>query len=133
MAFDISEDQVAATEAILGRKLPPIYRALMMRNNGGTAFDEEDQWELHPIRDNSDRKRLSRTCNHVILETRAAKDWNGFPEQALAIGGNGFGDIMILLPSNKDSSTYSDEIFVFMHETAEVLAKADNLSSYEFE
>jgi hypothetical protein len=45
MAFDISEEQVALTESELGRRLPPVYRAAMMANNGGTAITDEDQWD----------------------------------------------------------------------------------------
>jgi len=52
-----------------------------------TAFDDEDQWEVHPIRDTSDRKRLSRSCNHVLAETKSAQEWRRFPRGALAIGG----------------------------------------------
>lgn len=133
MAFDISEDQVAATEGELGRQLPPVYRAKMMANNGGTAFDDEDQWDIHPIKDTSDRKRLSRSCNHVIAETKAAREWRGFPDDALAIGGNGFGDVMILLPSQADPSVYGDQIFVFWHETGEVKPLADDFSTFEIE
>jgi hypothetical protein len=42
---------------------------------------------------------MSRSSSHVLFETKAAQEWRGFPTDALAIGGNGFGDVMILLPS----------------------------------
>lgn len=133
MAFDISDEQIAATESILGRKLPPIYRSIMSKNNGGTAFTDEDQWDIHPIKDASDRKRLSRSCNHVLIETKSAKEWRGFPSDALAVGGNGFGDVMILLPSDTDETTFGDRLFVFWHETGSVEPLADDLSAFEIE
>jgi SMI1 / KNR4 family (SUKH-1) len=133
MAFDISEEQVAATELQIGRKLPPTYRSMMMANNGGTAVDDEDQWDVHPIRDTSDRKRLSRSCNHILAETKSAQEWRGFPKDALAIGGNGFGDVMLLLPSPSDNSVYGDRIYAFWHETGEVKPLADDLSAFEIE
>ena len=133
MAFDISEEQVAATEAELGRKLPPKYRSMMMTNNGGTAFDDEDQWDIHPIRDTSDRKRLSRSCSHILVETKSSQEWRGFPKDALAIGDNGFGDVMMLLPSPADPSVYGDRIYAFLHETGEVKPLADDLTSFEIE
>lgn len=133
MAFNISEEQVAATEGILGRRLPPIYRAAMMVNNGGTAYDDEDQWDLYPIKDDLDRKRLSRSCSHILVETKAAKEWRGFPANALAIGGNGCGDVMILLPSTSDPSVYSDQILAFWHETGEVKPLASDFSVFEME
>lgn len=128
MAFDISEEQVAATEAELGRRLPAGYRAAMMGKNGCIAFTEDDEWDLHPIRDESDRKRLSRSCDHVIAETKSAREWRGFPEEALAIGENSAGDVMILLPSRADGSVYGEEIFVFRHETGEVGMVAEDFS-----
>lgn len=133
MAFDISEEQVAATESQIGRKLPPVYRRIMIANNGGTAFDEEDQWDIHPIKDTSDRKRLSRTCNHVLAETKSAQEWSGFPKDALAIGGNGFGDVMLVLPSQSDPSVFDDQIFAYWHETSEVKPLAADLSAFEIE
>ena len=133
MAFDISEEQVALTESELGRRLPPVYRAVMMANNGGTAITDEDQWDIHPIKDVSDRKRTSRSCNHIIAETKAAREWRAFPFDALAIGGNGLGDVMLLLPSQADPATFSDQIFAYWHETGEVKPLADDFSTFEIE
>jgi hypothetical protein len=133
MAFDISEEQVAATEAELGRRLPPAYRSAMMVKNGCIAFSEEDEWDLHPIRDTSAPKRLSRSCDHVIAETRSAREWRGFPPEALAIGGNSAGDVMMLLPSVSDASRYGDGIFVFRHETGEVELLVEDFSVLEVE
>jgi hypothetical protein len=55
----------------------------------GAAYD--DVWNLHPILDNSDRKRLSRSCNDTLRETRMMRDWPGWPEHAVATADNGTG------------------------------------------
>jgi len=133
MAFNILEEQVAITEGVLGRKLPPIYRATMIANNGGSASDDEDQWDIHPIKDTTDRKRMSRSCNHILVETKAAQEWQGFPSDAVAIGGNGFGDVMCLLPSKSDSTVYDEQIYVYWHETGKVKPLVDQLTSLEIE
>ena len=133
MAFDFSEEQVAATEAELGRRLPVAYRAAMMGKNGCIAFTEEDEWEIHPITDTSERKRLSRSNNHVLVKTKAAREWRGFPEEALAIGGNSAGDVMILPPSRADESAYGEEVFAYWHETGEIGSLVDDFSCLEFE
>lgn len=134
MAFPISEDQITKTEAILGRRLPPIYRSMMMSNNGGTAFmNDGDTWGLHPILDSSDRKRLSRTCNHIIIETKSAMNWNGFPDNAVAIGDNGSGDILLILPSAADPTSFEDTIFLFEHETGKTKQIARDISKFEIE
>jgi len=105
----------------------------MMANNGGTAITDEDQWDIHPIKDVSDRKRTSRSCNHIIAETKAAREWRAFPFDALAIGGNGLGDVMLLLPSQTEPTTFSDQIFAYWHETGEVKPLADDFSTFEIE
>lgn len=133
MAFDISEEQVQLTEAELGRRLPSAYRAAMMAKNGFIVFSEEDEWDLYPIKDRSERKRLSRSCNDVIAETKSAQGWKGFPEGALAIGGNSTGDVMILLPSPSDPVAYGEEIFAFRHETGEVRSLVEGFAGLELE
>lgn len=69
MPFNLSEEQLAHAEKEIGLKLPHEYREAMKLDNGGEAFIEEDDWKFYPIKDASDRKRLSRTCNHIISET----------------------------------------------------------------
>ena len=71
MPFNLAEDKLAETEAILEAKLPKDYREAMKLDNGGEATTEEDDWELYPIKDTSDRKRMSRTCNHIIKRGQA--------------------------------------------------------------
>jgi hypothetical protein len=65
MPFPISADMVKRTEAKLGRKLPLGYVARMCQDNGGEIATDEDDWEMFPIFDDSDKKRLKRTCNDL--------------------------------------------------------------------
>jgi hypothetical protein len=110
MAFPVSEDKIAAAEAALGRSLPTVLRERLLADNGGEAEDHNgDGWFLHPVRDDSDRKRLSRTANDIVRETEAAREWDEFPADAVAIAGDGRGDALVLLPG-------SDEIYIWSHE-----------------
>jgi hypothetical protein len=61
MPFDLDERYVQAAEQALGASFPTTYRLAMMSSNGGTVATESDDWELYPIADDSDRKRLART------------------------------------------------------------------------
>ena len=83
--FDLSEEQLAWTESELCAKLPHEYREAMKVDNGGEASTEEDDWEFYPIRDTSDRKRVSRTCNHIINETESCRGFGNFPENAMPL------------------------------------------------
>lgn len=138
MAFDVSEAQVALTEVELGRGLPPVYRSIMMARNGGTAWlkdadADEYTWELHPIKDTSDRKRISRSCNHILAETKSAREWHGFPDDALAIAADGSGDLLVILPHASDGTVYGDWIYRFFHESGEVKPFAQDLSQFTIE
>ena len=110
MAFPVSEDKIISAETALGRRLPERLRKRLEIQNGGDVATEEDDWTLHPVRDASDRKRLSRTANDMVTETRTQRQWRGFPPTAIAIASNGCGDVLIIRPD-------SDDIFLWDHET----------------
>ena len=128
MPFNLSEEQLAHAEKEIGLKLPHEYREAMKLDNGGEAFIEEDDWKFYPIKDASDRKRLSRTCNHIISETKSCGGFGNFPENTLAIASNGLGDQMVFI---KESGRFLDEIFLWLHETGGLHKLADSFSKIE--
>jgi hypothetical protein len=123
--FDLPEEQLARTESGLGARLPSEYREAMRKDNGGEASTEEDDWEFYPIRDTSDRKRLSRTCNHIINETESCRGFGNFPDNAVAIAGNGLGDQMVLL---REGESFRDTVYLWLHETGEIQELATSFS-----
>jgi hypothetical protein len=56
----------------------------------------------------------------------------GFPADALAIGHNGGGDLLILLP-DESGKRYRDEVYWWDHETREVHLLADTFDSLKKE
>jgi hypothetical protein len=123
--FNLSEEQLALTEQELGAMLPAEYRESMKLNNGGEVSTEEHDWELYPIKDTSDRKRISRTCNHITNETKLCLEVGGFPENAVAIASNGSGDQMVFL---KKSNFFSKVVYIWLHETGELQELASTFS-----
>ncbi len=123
--FNLSEEQLAQTEQELGAKLPNEYRESMKANNGGEASTDTDDWEFYPIKDTSDIKRISRTCNHVIKETQSSSGFSKFPKNALAIASNGLGDQMVFL---KESTTFLNEVYIWLHETGELQKLASSFN-----
>ncbi|QDT24786.1 SMI1 / KNR4 family protein [Gimesia panareensis] len=117
MLFPVEERFIHETEKRLGLKLPPDYVNKMMKANGGEVQTTPDAWVLYPIFDTSDKKRLKRTCNDVVRETESARDWVGFPDEAVAIGSNGCGDQLVLLRDKKSPEVSGDEVFWWDHET----------------
>jgi hypothetical protein len=112
MPFPVDVDLIQAEERELGRKLPPDLRVRLHRDNGGSVRASEDDWQLFPVWDATDRRRIARTANHIARETRAARGWPGFPTDAIAIAANGGGDYLIVRAER-------DEVEFWDHETGE--------------
>jgi hypothetical protein len=127
MPFPLDIQFVKRAEAKLGRKLPLGYIAKMCRDNGGEVRTGTDGWWLFPILEDSDKKRLKRTCNDIVRETTTAKEWPDFPPDAVAIGHNGGGDKLILLPET-GSDRFADAVYWWDHETGEVNKVADDFA-----
>ncbi len=96
MPFPIELKYIKETEKELGIEFPKVFKEKMREENGGEFYAEEEWWFLFPFFDKSEKKRISRTCNHIILETKNAMKWNGFPKNSIAVGTNQSGDYLIL-------------------------------------
>lgn len=127
MPFPIDIKYIIDTEQALELEFPKIFKQKMVVENGGELMTDEDDWQLFPFFDKSDKKRISRTCNHIGLETKIAKEWDKFPKVAIAIAANGCGDVLILLPSKENNKKLSDEIFQWFHETGEIAQIANSI------
>ena len=122
MPFDLAESYVLAAESQLGARLPAAYRNAMLRSNGGEVLVDGDAWLQYPIADSSDRKRLSRTANHILKETQACREWQRFPGNVVAIAGNGAGDQLVFV---KQGTEFGAEVYLWSHELG-LLAKIAN-------
>jgi hypothetical protein len=125
MPFPLDEKWIADAEKELGLRLPESYRNRLKRDNGGEVEAAGDWWTLHPIFDQSSRKRLKRTCNHVLAETNSAQSWRGFPKDGLAIATNSCGDHLLLLLSDKVGDSFDAMVWYWSHETGEKEVIAD--------
>ena len=119
MPFPLDQRWIEAAEKELGKRLPDSYRGRLMRDNGGSINAASDSWTLHPIFDQSDRKRIKRSFNHVLAETKSAKSWRGFPQGGLAIADNGTGNMLILLPDEQSDDSFGPMVYFWDHETAQ--------------
>jgi hypothetical protein len=125
MPFDLAESFIQDVENILGANLPETYRKSMRLENGGEIETNSDYWQQYPIADTSDRKRLSRSANHILKETENCKKWPRFPENGLAIAGNGSGDQLVLL---KQGESFSSAVYLWSHETGQLVEVANDFS-----
>ena len=125
MPFTLDISFVTQAEAALGTVLPASYRSAMLARNGGDLEAADDDWVLYPIADTSDRKRLARTCNNIVTETRSCCEWHNFPTGAVAIAGNGTGDQLIFL---KGSDGLEAIVYCWRHETGGLESIATDFS-----
>jgi len=120
MPFPIDIKYIIETEQELGLVFPDSFKSKMSKENGGELMTEDDDLQLFPFFDKSDNKRMSRTCNHIVLETKQARTWDNFPNNGIAIAFNGSGDNLILLPLDNDNKKLREEIYLWQHETGEI-------------
>jgi hypothetical protein len=125
MPFPIDEKYIIETESELNVKFPIEFKKRMIKSNGGELVTEEFGFELFPFFDKSDRKRISRTCNHIGLETKNAREWNGYPENGIAIGSDGLGNLIILTHSG--NGILNDTIYFWDHEIEEIDKIAESI------
>ena len=128
MPFDLAESFLLAAESQLGARLPESYRNAMLRANGGELEVAQDSWQQYPISDTSDRKRLSRSANHILKEMEACSCWPRFPGNAVAIAGNGGGDHLVFI---KRGSAFEPSVYLWSHETGSLEKVANDFAELE--
>lgn len=129
MPFPVEINWITQTEARLGVRFPASYVTAMCHRNGGSVETRLDRFELFPFRDESDRQRLKRTCNSIDRETATARrTWTGFPATAVAIGSNGTGDLLILIPMDDHPGALRHQVYWWDHETGAVECVASDFS-----
>lgn len=127
MPFPVDIKYIIEAEQELGFLFPDSFKSKMMLENGGELMTDDDDWQLFPFFDKSEKKRISRTCNHIALETKQARAWNNFPSIGITIASNGSGDFLLLLPTKQNDKKLSDEIYIWFHETGEIEKVADSI------
>lgn len=120
MPFPLDEKWILATEEKLGVRFPESYRVSMKKLNGGQVKVAKEYWELHPILDRTDLKRIKRTCNDVVHETEYRRSWPGFPVNAFAIAANGYGDHLVFLRDDDNPGFLGRAVYEWSHETGTI-------------
>ena len=128
MPFPVDGKFVDEAEQKLGITFPSMFRGRMMKDNGGSVEAGGDEWQLFPFFDNSDRKRIARTANHIVRETTQAREWPGFPPGAVAIASNGTGDLLVFLPKADAPGQLAPEVHRWSHEGGDVEQVADSFA-----
>jgi len=130
--FPVALKWISQAEAKLGVRFPASFVNAMAKMNGGSVQTQVDDFVLFPFLDASDRKRIQRTCGSIDRETTSArKGWYGFPETAVAIGANGCGDLLILIPMEDQPDTLQHAVYWWDHETGATAVLTDDFGDLE--
>ncbi len=89
--------------------LPEPLRKRLMRDNGGTIVAAGDEWSLHPVWDDGDRRRIARSANHIVRETAQAQRQHGFPRGAASVAKDDYGNHLVLLPGSAEFQLWDHE------------------------
>lgn len=114
MALPTEQSFIDSAQEQLGCQFPTWLNDRLLQENGGSVWAFDDEWQLYSVLDNRDSRHLKRSSTTILQETNTAKQWDGFPDNAVAIAGNGTGDLLILLP--KDSHQLGDEVYLWHHD-----------------
>lgn len=128
MSFPTTEACIQAAEQTLGVVLPAAHRAHLRAKNGGEMRAARDVWQVFPVFDTSNRKTMTRSANHIVLETANAHQWTGFPENGVAIAANGTGDLLVLMPGDT-VDRLDAQVFHWHHETGELTPVSSRYSA----
>lgn len=132
MPFPIDAKWITQTEQKLGVRFPASFVTAMAKMNGGTVLTRIDHFELFPFLDASDRKRIQRTCSSIDRETNTPrKNWQGFSPDAVAIGTNGGGDLLVMIPMPDHPDALQHSVYWWDHETGEIEPVADDFSNLQ--
>jgi hypothetical protein len=126
--FPVDAAFIKAAEQKLGLTFPSMFRGRMMKENGGSIEAGDEDWEMFPISDTSDRKRIARTSNDIVRETIKSREWPGFPPAAVAIASNGAGDLLVFLPKDETPAELAPEVYRWSHEGGEIERIADSFA-----
>ena len=128
MPFPVDAKWITQTEKKLGTQFPESFVVAMSKDNGGSVSTDVDLFWLFPFFDGSDRVRIKRTTSSIDRETASARTRPGFPRDAIAIGTNGGGDLLVLIPKPGRPESLQHAVFWWDHETDEVIHIADDFA-----
>jgi cell wall assembly regulator SMI1 len=128
VAFPIDEKYILKAEEELEVRFPNSFREKMMLSNGGEFEVEGQVFFKYPFYDMSDKKRIKRTCNSIVHETKKGWEDYGLPRNLIAIGDNGSGDTLVFNISN---GILEPTVYWLDHETRELNKIADDFSEID--
>lgn len=126
MPFPVDEKYIKIAETEFGVRFPESFRNKMMKLNGGGIEIGSDYFELQPFYDTSDIKRIKRTCNSIVHETKNERKHYRLPSNLIVIGNNGGGDLLVYKINN--NGIIETTVYWFNHETEELELAANDFS-----
>lgn len=126
MAFPVDEKYIEKAEVELNIEFPNSFKIKMMSLNGGSVMVGDDYFDIHPFYDTSDKKRIKRTCNSIVRETKNAWEFYRLPRNLIVIGNNGGGDVLVY--RIEPNGLILNNVYWYDHETESLILAATDFS-----
>lgn len=125
--FPVKSAYIEEMEFRLGITFPVVFKNRMMKENGGQIKAGGHIWHLFPFFDELDIHRMINTCDHIGIITLQARKWVLFPQEAVVIGSNTAGDLLILLPEKYHPAQLAECIYSWNRQSGQVAKLAGNI------
>lgn len=126
MGLPVDERFIVEMQYELDVVFPVMFLWAMKGENGGTTLFANQQWTIYPFPDKSDPEARKRTEANIFRHTLSARELDYFPPNGIAIGDNGRGDRLILLPADPYGNQLGETIYVWLQKNGEIDVLSEN-------
>lgn len=113
----------------LGVTFPPIYRAWILKKNGGTIRFKDETWTVNPIFDDTDRQTMRKTASHLVADTSFARGYPTFPSGGVSIAQLNVSRL-VLMP-RADAKRLEEQVFFWAPDVEEPELIANDVAELE--
>jgi len=127
MASDTVSASVDEAEATLGTRLPESFRRYLLKDGPAEIDILGLSWDLNPIIAANSIEPSRVGSSAIVAETMNARECDGFPNGAVAVGSDGSGNCLVFLPTDRHLAL-GDALYVWWHEGPELELVANDFS-----
>lgn len=111
--------QIEEAEATLHIRLPESFRRYLLEVEPSDIEIAGLMWDVNPVPVSPTSESTQHRVSAIVLETMNAREWEGFPDGAVAVGSDGYGNYLVFLPGDLHHQL-GNKLYVWWHEGPEL-------------
>ena len=119
MSSTTTSTSIDEAETALGIRLPESFRKYLLSDGPVEVEIMGLSWDLNPILTANCIEASRAGGSSIVAETMNAREWQGFPNGAVAVGSDGCGNHLVFLPTDRPL-VLADALYIWWHEGAEL-------------